>query len=289
MSRLDPRARRALVDEFVGDFVGGPTWQALLVVLEGAFPGHGVAATLATTADEIWREIAPLDERGAITRLGVPAWMGPNGLEVDLSAHLHATPKQPARPRARASRPYANALVVDTVDPLRYHRPVSGPSAPHDRLDEPYDDFGADPFGDSPSSASDLLGGASSFDSGPTTFDTPFDHPDEHNRGRTKDDEDDTGVVIVADLTAAGVRVLDAPALWRYASRVIADTLRDPRRPETWPRARRTLRSLRRVVLVDPRLGLGLCLALDDRGAPRCLLAFRIDRKEATTPCFVRP
>ncbi|RMI37465.1 hypothetical protein EBO15_35880 [Actinomadura harenae] len=257
MSHLDARARRTLVDEFVGDFVGGPTWQALLVVLEGAFPGMGVAATLAMSADEIWREIAVLEEHGAVARIGVPLWLGPAGLEVDLSAHWHFTPANGSHPRPRASRPYPQALVVDTVDPLRYHRPVSGPSSPHDRVPH---------------------------------FAPALDQPDENGRGRVSaEDEDDTGVVIVADLTAAGVRVLDATAVWRHASRIVADTLRDPRRPETWTRARRTLRSLRRVVMLDPRLGLGLCLGLDDRRTPRCLLVFRIERTEVATPRFVRP
>ncbi|MCP2337025.1 hypothetical protein [Actinomadura rupiterrae] len=259
------------MDEFVGDLVGGSTWQALLVVLEGAFPGLDIAANLATSAGEIWREIAPLDERGAVTRLGVPAWIGPSGLVVDLSAHWRPTSQHPAHPRARASRPYPKALVVDTIDPLRYHRPVSGPSAPHDA------DHDADPLNDPPTAFGRMRTPA------------PFDRPDERDVRHTREDEDDTGVVIVADLTAAGVRVLNAPAIWRYASRIVADTLRDPRRPETWPRARRTLRSLRRVVIVDPRLGLGLCLALDDRATPRCLLAFRINRTDVSTPRFIRP
>ncbi len=278
MSRLDARARRTLVDEFVGAFVGGPTWQALLVVLEGAFPGLGVAATLATSTDEIWREIAALDERGAVARIGIPLWLGPSGLEVDLSAHWHSTPGNGGRPRPRASRPYRQALVVDTIDPLRYHRPVSGPSSPHDR---PFDPDAFDLETDPPE-------GVPPFDT--ARFAPAFDQPGENDHGRAHgDDEDDTGVVIVADLTAAGVRVLDAVTVWRFASRIIADTLRDPRRPETWARTRRTLRSLRRVVVVDPRLGLGLCLGLDDRHTPRCLLVFRIERTEVATPRFVRP
>ncbi|MEV5575566.1 hypothetical protein AB0L06_36480 [Spirillospora sp. NPDC052269] len=285
MSRLDARARRALVDEFVGAFVGGPTWQALLVVLEGAFPGLGVGATLATSADEIWREIAPLDERGAVARIGIPLWLGPSGLEVDLSAHWHSTAANGRRPRPRASRPYRQALVVDTIDPLRYHRPVSGPSSPHDR---PFEAGSFDLETDFPTPASDVLEGAPPADS--ARFGPAFDQPGEDDRGRAHgDDEDDTGVVIVADLTAAGVRVLDAAAVWRFASRIIADTLRDPRRPESRQRARRTLRSLRRVVMVDPRLGLGLCLGLDDRHTPRCLLVFRVERTEVAIPRFVRP
>lgn len=289
MTRLDTRARRALVDEFVGDFVGGPTWQALLVVLEGAFPGLGVGAALATSADEIWREIAPLDERGAVARIGVPLWLGPTGLEVDLSAYWHSTPDDGAHPRARASRPYPNALVVDTIDPLRYHRPVSGPSAPH--AHDHSADADADPFSDGLGFGPHPSG---HFEDDPLAFPSSasFDRPGEHESDRGHAyaaDEDDTGVVIVADLTAAGVRVLDAQAVWRFASRIVADTLRDPRRPETWSRTRRTLRSLRRVVMVDPRLGLGLCLGLDGGNAPRCLLAFRIDRTEVAVPRFVRP
>ncbi|MEV4257301.1 hypothetical protein AB0J52_29445 [Spirillospora sp. NPDC049652] len=294
MTRLDRRARRALVDEFVGDFVGGPTWQALLVVLESAFPGLGVGATLATSADEIWGEIAALDERGAVARIGVPLWLGPMGLEVDLSAHRRTTADNGSHPRPRAARPYAKALVVDTVDPLRYHRPVSGPSAPHDHPGEADPlgdalDFEADPLTDPPSA--DSPEGFRGHEPGRSgRFDVPFDQPREDDRGRAhNDDEDDTGVVIVADLTATGVRVLDAPALWRHASRIVAGTLRDPHRPETWTLTRRTLRSLRRVVLLDPRLGLGVCLGVDDRHAPRCLLAFRIDRTEVATPRFVRP
>ncbi|RFU43328.1 hypothetical protein DZF91_01740 [Actinomadura logoneensis] len=284
MTRLDGRARRALVDEFVGDFVGGPTWQALLVVLEGAFPGLGVGATLATSADEIWREIAPLDERGAVARIGVPLWLGPMGLEVDLSAHRRPASENGGHARPRAARPYAKALVVDTVDPLRYHRPVSGPSAPHDRPGE------ADPLGDALDFEADPLSDPPTSTPLSHEFDTPFDQPRDDDRGGAHGvEEDDTGVVIVADLTATGVRVLDAPALWRHASRIVAGTLRDPHRPETWTLTRRTLRSLRRVVLLDPRLGLGVCLGLDDRHTARCLLVFRIDRTEVATPRFVRP
>ncbi|WP_030169047.1 hypothetical protein [Spirillospora albida] len=243
----DPERRRALADAFVAEFVGSTTWRATLAVLEGAFPGVGMAATLARRTDELWRTMEPLDQRAAAV-LCLPAWLDASGMVVDLSAHLHV--RSPARPPARtrpprASRPYAGAFVIDTLDPLRYHRAVGGPRAPRDL---PTDGAAAPPG-----------------------------------------EEDDSGVVIVANLTSAGVRVLDSVALWRYAGRVVTDTLHDPLRPDTRARARRALRALRRVVLVDPDLRLGLCLQLDATRTPRCLLAFAVDRTDAATPHFIRP
>lgn len=244
----DPERRRALADAFVAEFVGSTTWRATLAVLEGAFPGLGMAATLARRTDELWRTMDPLDQRAAAV-LGLPAWLDASGMVVDLSAHLHvrSPARAPARTRPpRASRPYAGAFVIDTLDPLRYHRAVGGPRAPRDL---PTDGAAAAPPGE----------------------------------------DDDSGVVIVANLTSAEVRVLDSVALWRYAGRVVTDTLHDPLRPDTRARTRRALRALRRVVLVDPDLRLGLCLQLDATRTPRCLLAFAVDRTDTATPHFIRP
>jgi hypothetical protein len=100
-------------------------------------------------------------------------------------------------------------------------------------------------------------------------------------------EEEDSGVVIVADLVSAGPRVLDSVALWRYAGGVVAAVLHDPQRQETRVQARRALSALRRVVFIDPGLGLGLCLQIDVARTPRCLLAFHVDRDGTRGPRFV--
>ncbi|MEO3830091.1 hypothetical protein [Actinomadura sp. B10D3] len=245
----DPGRRGAMADAFVAEFVDSTTWRATLAVLESAFPGLGLAATLTRRADDLRRTTDALDRRAA-ARLGVPAWLDDAGMVFDLSAKLgvrtvRAQMPEPTRP-PRASRPYAGAFVIDTLDPLRYHRAVGGPQAPRDLPRE---------------------GGLSV---SPTA------------------EDDDSGVVIVADLTSAGVRVLDSAALWRYAGRVVTGTLREPEHPRTRARARRALHALRRVVFVDPDLGLGLCLQIDAARVPRCLLAFSVDRASGA-PRFVRP
>ncbi|QFG21688.1 hypothetical protein [Actinomadura sp. WMMB 499] len=229
----DPGRRAALVDAFVAEFVGSATWAATLAVLEGAFPGSGMAVTLSRRADELWGSMAGLDRRAG---LGVPAWLDHAGMVLDLSAHAEQA-REPNR--GRASRPYPGAFVIDTLDPLRYHRPVGGPVAP---------DTGA-----------------------PTA-------------PRAEDDED-SGVVIVANLASSGARVLDSAELWRFAGRVVTGTLHEPGRAESRARARRALRALRRAVVVDPDLGLALCLGVDEARVPRCLLALTM-RDE--TPRFVR-
>ncbi|GAA2630439.1 hypothetical protein SMC26_45035 [Actinomadura fulvescens] len=237
VSMTDPADRKSVVDTFVGGFSGSAIWQATLAVLEGAFPGLGLAATLSRRADEMWRAMDSLQDGGAV-KLGLPAWVDEAGMVFDLSAHLNV-PDEPAS-KPRASWPYAGAFVIDTLDPLRYHRAVGGPLAPRDQAQA------RPPAGEG----------------------------------------DDTGVVIVADLAKARVRVLDSAALWRYAGQIVVTTLYDPLVPETRVRTRRALRALQRVVLVDPRLGVGLCLQVDIVRTPRCLLAFRVD---SGTPKFVRP
>ncbi|MER7543134.1 hypothetical protein ABTW95_09025 [Spirillospora sp. NPDC127506] len=234
----DPALRRAMADAFVGEFVGGATWRAMLAVLESAFPGMGIASGLTRRSDVA---MDPLDRRAA-AKLGVPVWLDGAGMVLDLSAH-HGMRTVRGRRRTvppRASRPYAGAFVIDTLDPLRYHRAVGGPQAPRDVPGE----------------------GALRAPSGA--------------------EDDDGGVVIVANLTEAGVRVLDSAELWRYAGRVVAETLRGPDRA----RVRRALRALRQVVVVDPDLRLGLCLQIDASRVPRCLLAFGV-REDG--PRFVRP
>ncbi|KAB2342131.1 hypothetical protein [Actinomadura rudentiformis] len=237
VSMTDPGGREALVDTFVSGFVDSAIWQATLAVLEGAFPGLGLAAMLTRRADELQRTMDSLQDGGA-ARLGLPAWVDEAGMVFDLSAHLNIREEPASKPRA--SWPYAGAFVIDTLDPLRYHRAVGGPLAPRD-----------------PAQARPQTG-----------------------------EGDDTGVVIVADLTKARVRVLDSAALWRYAGQIVVATLYDPLLPETRTRTRRTLRALQRVVFIDPRLGLGLCLQVDVVRTPRCLLAFRVD---SGAPRFVRP
>ncbi|MDL4820372.1 hypothetical protein [Actinomadura opuntiae] len=243
----DPGRRRALADGFMIEFVGSTTWRAMIAVLEGAFPGLGMAATLSRRTDELRGMVDGLD-RTASSKLGLPTWLDDAGMVFDLSTHLSArnaarTRVRPGRPRA--SRPYAGAFVIDTLDPLRYHRAVGGPREPRD-LPE-----------DAPPAASG--------------------------------EDDDSGVVIVANLTSAGVRVLDSLALWRYAGRVVTGALHEPSRPRTRARARRALRALRRAVVIDPDLGVGLCLQVDAGHAPRCLLAFAVDRTDGAAPRFVRP
>jgi hypothetical protein len=71
--------------------------------------------------------------------------------------------------------------------------------------------------------------------------------------------------------------VADAGVLWRYACGVVARALHDPWRPGSRGPARRALRELREVVLVDRELRLGVCLHLGDDRRPWCLLAFEID------------
>ncbi|TDD15911.1 hypothetical protein E1287_41820 [Actinomadura sp. KC06] len=244
----DPARRKALADAFVAEFVNSTTWRATLAVLEGAFPGLGMATRLSRETDELWRTMDAVDRKAA-PKLGVPVWLDDAGMVFDLSAHLGPrSVRTPAGGQAappRASKPYAGAFVIDTLDPLRYHRAVGGPRAPRDLPGQ------GTPL---PSSAED----------------------------------DDSGVVIVANLTSAGVRVLDSAGLWRYAGEVVTGTLHEPARPETRARTRRALWALRRVVFVDPDLGLGLCLEIDAARVPRCLLAFGVDRAEGA-PRFVRP
>ncbi|MGK5558375.1 hypothetical protein ACSNOI_42920 [Actinomadura kijaniata] len=236
----DAERRRAQVDAFVAEFVGSATWKATLAVLEAAFPGLGMASTFSRRTEEVWRAIGGLDRESA-HKLGLPVWADGAGMVFDLSAHRRpGVAGRVARPRA--SRPYAGAYVIDTLDPLRYHRAVGGPQGPQD---------------------------------GPRPQVQALE-------------EDDTGVVIVADLTTAGVRVLDSVALWRFAGRIVTATLHDPGRSDTRVRTRRALRALRRVVFVDPRLGLGVCLQIDAARTPRCLLAFAVDRTEQGAPRFVR-
>ncbi|WP_242900636.1 hypothetical protein [Actinomadura terrae] len=237
----DPARREALADAFVTEFAGSSTWRAMVAVLEGAFPGRGMAATLTRRTDEIWQTMEGLD-RPAAARLGLPAWLDDAGMVFDLSAHLEE--RRASRGSSgppRASRPYVGTFVIDTLDPLRYHRAVGGPLAPGDGTLPP---------------------------------------PDAR-------EDDDTGVVIVAHLASAGARVLDSVALWRYAGRVVTGTLRDGGRPDAGARTRGALRALRRVVFVDPDLGLGLALRIDAARTPRCLLAFRVD--DTAAPRFVRP
>ncbi|GAA2435589.1 hypothetical protein GCM10010191_57820 [Actinomadura vinacea] len=235
----DPERRRTLVDAFVAEFVASATWRATLAVLEGAFPGLGMAATLSRRTDELWRIIETLDSGSP--GLGVPVWLDGNGMALNLSAQLPARPRtEMSAVRPRASWPYAGAFVIDTLDPLRYHRPVGGPQAPREE-------------------------GAQTPPPG---------------------EEEESGVVIVADLASAGPRVLDAPALWRHAGRVVTATLHDPIAPETRTQTRRALKALRRVVFIDPNLAVGLCLQIDVARTPRCLLAFHVDQE---TPRFIRP
>ncbi|MEU6746957.1 hypothetical protein ABZ914_12125 [Spirillospora sp. NPDC046719] len=248
----DPGRRRALADAFMIEFVGSTTWRAMLAVLEGAFPGLGMAAALSGRADEIRGMTDGLD-RTSSSKLGLPTWLDDAGMVFDLSAHLNArnAPRTPLRARPgqpRASRPYAGAFVIDTLDPLRYHRAVGGPRAPRDLPED-------------------------------AALTTPSE----------MGEDDDSGVVIVANLTSAGVRVLDSLTLWRYAGRVVTSTLHEPSRPRTRGRARRALRALRRVVVIDPDLGVGLCLQTDAGHPPRCLLAFGVDRTDDAPPRFVRP
>ncbi|SNT06815.1 hypothetical protein SAMN05443665_101577 [Actinomadura meyerae] len=242
---VESMGRGAMADAFVGEFVGGTTWRAMLAVLESAFPGLGIASALSRRSDVA---LGALDRKAA-TSLGVPAWLDDAGMVFDLSAHQARRPvRSPMPGRAappRASRPYAGAFVIDTLDPLRYHRAVGGPRAPRDLSGE---------------GALRVPPGA---------------------------EDDDGGVVVVAKLTEAGVRVLDSAALWRYAGRVVTGTLHEPGRPETRARVRRALRALRQVVVVDPDLRLGLCLRIDAARVPRCLLAFGVDEEGAAR--FVRP
>ncbi|WP_433333236.1 hypothetical protein [Spirillospora sp. CA-294931] len=217
--------------------MGSATWRATLAVLEAAFPGLGMAATLSRRTDELWRTMDRLGEPGAVS-LGVPTWVDETGMVLDLSAQR---PRSGRAVRPRASWPYAGAFVIDTLDPLRYHRAVGGPMA-----------------------------------------------PGETARAAAGED-DETGVVIVAHLSGAGVRVLDSVALWRYAGRVVTAALHDPAVHESRIKTRRALRALRRVVFVDPALGIGLCLQIDVTRTPRCLLAFSVERGDAGTPRFVRP
>ncbi|MFV2177193.1 hypothetical protein ACFHW2_13190 [Actinomadura sp. LOL_016] len=230
----DAGRREALVDAFVGEFVGSATWAATLAVLEGAFPGSGMAVTLSRRADELWGAMVGLDRRAG---LGVPAWLDHAGMVLDLSAHTEQARPEPGR--GRASRPYPGAFVIDTLDPLRYHRPVGGPVAP---------------------------------DTGTAAAPRP-------------EDDEDSGVVIVANLASSGARVLDSAELWRYAGRVVTGTLHEPGRAETRAQARRALRALRRAVVVDPDLRLALCLGVDEARVPRCLLALTV---RDDTPRFVR-
>jgi hypothetical protein len=255
----DPERRRTLVDAFVAEFVASATWRATLAVLESAFPGLGMASTLARRTDELWQTTETLDEVGQ-AGLGIPVWRDDSGMAFDFSAHLpddRPYPRPPVdgyrRMRPRASWPYAGAFVIDTIDPLRYHRAVGGPTAPRDRGGE-----GSQAPGNGRSVATPPPG-----------------------------EGEDTGVVIVADLASVGPRVLDSAALWLYAGRIVAAALHDPLRLETRVRARRALRALRRVVFVDPDLGLGLCLQVDITRTPRCLLAFNVDRDGTRGPRFV--
>ncbi|URM98815.1 hypothetical protein LUW76_33275 [Actinomadura madurae] len=94
-----------MADAFVAEFVDSTTWRATLAVLESAFPGLGLAATLTRRADDLRRTTDALDRKAA-ARLGVPAWLDDAGMVFDLSAKLgvrmvRARLPEPARPPAR--------------------------------------------------------------------------------------------------------------------------------------------------------------------------------------------
>lgn len=256
--------RRFPAEEFVAAFFAGATWQATLAVLDGTFHGLRMAAVVGREPDELGRAAAWLD--GGMTAVigGVPAWVDDQSLIVDLSAHLPGSVWRPSRPpisgrftaqirggsgrsasvgwtrpRGRVWRPYAGTLVIDTLHAGLFPRAAAGPRPPWDQ--EP---------------------GAAH----PPAVPAPW-----------REDDEITGVVIVTDLSAAGTRILDAAALWRYTCRIVSDALCDPARPATLGHARRALRTPHQVALLDPARRLGLCLRLDAGRRPWCVLALEVD------------
>lgn len=106
------------------------------------------------------------------------------------------------------------------------------------------------------------------------------------------------GVVLVADLTESQVRWLDARALWETGCARVATALGDPRRPAVQAWAQRVLTGLRHLVVIDPRLRLGVCVTADAAGKFSSPLGFTVPEPsvaaaasgdpESTAPAEIR-
>ncbi|HEX2312523.1 MAG TPA: hypothetical protein VHJ17_02250 [Thermomonospora sp.] len=251
-----------LPGDFLRTFTASVTWRALLVVVDGAFPGQGVTGVLTRRAEELAEAVflPPGGDPGA----PFPVWADDSGLALDLSVHfagvgvrgLGAGPGRRAddagwaalnvRSRDTGFRQrHHGVLVVDTLNPQSLYRPFGGPVQPDD---EP---------------------------SGPADTAVLPDGPD-------------AGVVIVADLRRAGNRVVTARSLWRYGCQAMTSALYDPSRPETRAATREELRALRHVAYVDPALGLCLVVQVDAARRPWCPLGFVVEEDAVTGQATAR-
>lgn len=258
------RAAAPSPGDFLRTFTGGDAWEAMLAVAEEAFAGTGVREALALRIGEALEQWATAPRELSAP---VPVWGGTGGLVLDLSARF---PKMRmgalggARHGAEAGSPapagaglggragFHRRHGVLVIDTLRPRAVDRSPGHPGRPGGEP---------------------------AGPPVVDERAAGPD-------------TDVVIVADLREAGARMLDAAALWRYACRAVTAALYDPQSPPTWDRTRRGLRGLRHVGCLDPELGLGVVLHLDQDQRPRCPLGFVIETDPATgraTARLLRP
>ncbi|WP_111864021.1 hypothetical protein [Actinomadura craniellae] len=241
---------RSLSDEFVTGFLGGMTWQAALVVLHGLFPGLGLLATVVRKAGELGLDRDREDPTGE-AGLEVPARVGEAGLVFDLIARFGSGPVLPALPPAEVLARLVPAAPPDDAVTGWNPYPAAEPPSPTPAAPAPTGVWVID------AAATGLPAPDLAVPTGSPETAVP-------------------GAVILADLRNTGTRIVDAAALWWYAARTLARALHDPWRPASRATARRTLREVREVVVIDPSLHLGLCLYLGDDRRPWCLLAFEI-------------
>lgn len=227
---MEGRARRgALFEAFIAGFIDGVTWKAMLVVADGAFPGKGLGALLSRRIDGLRKASGVPDGEGDAA-LAFPIWADESGLAVDLSTRFSDRRDRVLGPGGAPAEPVRPRFVQRHSGVLVID--TLNPQSLYRPVAGP-----AEPGG----------------------------YPDRRSVQPGEDDRD-TEVVIVADLRAAGARVVDANVLWSYARQVVSTTLHGP--------ARRMLRVLREVVFVDPGLGIVACVHVDVEGRPWWLLAF---------------
>ncbi|WP_198679371.1 hypothetical protein [Thermomonospora amylolytica] len=248
--------------DFLRAFAGGDTWKAMLVVADGVFAGTGVRGALTLRVDEALGD--GTDPAYAYPEVPFPVWTGASGLVLDLSARFAGTRVRVlGGDAARGDVEGWTALGVRSGGRAGFRQRHHGVLV----IDTLNPRSLYRPFG------------------GPAR---PNDEPIGPEAVGEAAEGPDAGVVIVADLREAGVRVLDAAALWRYACRTVTTALYDPRTPATWEQTRRELRGLRHVGCIDPGLGLGLVIHLDADRRPWCPLGFLIDEDPATGQAAAR-
>ncbi|ACY96458.1 hypothetical protein Tcur_0868 [Thermomonospora curvata DSM 43183] len=263
-SGLDP----LLPGEFIRSFAATVTWKAMLVVADGAFPGLGVAAALIGRIGELLGAVfLPSGGDGGAP---FPVWTGEQGLVLDLSTRSAGAGRllgDPAYGAADRREPGWTALGVE-----------AGRAAPSGFRQRHHGVLVIDTL--NPQSLYRPFGGPAQPDR------DPADRTDA--AVAAPDGGPDAGVVIVADVSRTGRRVVTAGSLWRHACRTVTWALYDPARPESWPQTRAELRALRHVGYIDPALGLALVLYVDAARRPWCPLGFLVEEDATTGRASIR-